>query len=70
MQFGFCPRAREYAYLVNCRGGLYKGNTDLNKLFGLKTRELLGIFLMGFVECEISMELVKQTLYNKLRIIN
>ena len=59
MQHGFVPRAREYAYLVETRGGFYKGGKDLKKYFERKTRELLGIFIMGFVECEVSMELVK-----------
>ena len=59
MRHGFVPRAREYAYLVETRGGLYKGGKDLKKYFEGKTRELLGIFIMGFVELEVSMELVK-----------
>ena len=61
----FVPRENEYAVLVNSRGGFYGAESDPSKFFEGSTRELLKKFLRGFVECEVSIELVRQRIVNK-----
>ena len=61
----FVPREEEYATLINSRGGFYGDETDPKKLFEEETRALLKRFVRGFVECEVSMELVRQRIVNK-----
>ena len=61
----FVPRENEYAVLINSRGGFYGAESDPTKFFEGSTRELLKKFLRGFVECEVSIELVRQRIVNK-----
>ena len=61
----FVPRENEYAVLINSRGGFYGSESDPRKFFEGQTRELLKRFLRGFVECEVSIELVRQRIINK-----
>ena len=61
----FVPRENEYAVLINARGGFYGAESDPKKFFEGQTRELLKRFLRGFVECEVSIELVRQRIINK-----
>lgn len=55
----FVPRENEYAVLINSRGGFYGAESDPSKYFEGQTRELLKRFIRGFVECEVSIELVR-----------
>ena len=61
----FVPRENEYAVLINSRGGFYGAESDPTKYFEGQTRELLKRFIRGFVECEVSIELVRQRIINK-----
>ena len=64
----FMPREKEYASLIMSRGGFYGGETALKEYFEGETRNLLKKFIRGFVECEVSVELIRQRIMNKLRI--
>ena len=55
----FVPRENEYATLINSRGGFYGNESDPHKFFEGATRDLLKRFIRGFVECEVSVELVR-----------
>jgi hypothetical protein len=55
----FMPRAHEYSVLLQSRGGFYGGEKDLTKYFEGPTRDLLKVFIKGFVDCEVSIELVR-----------
>lgn len=55
----FVPRQNEYAKLINSRGGFYGAETDTTKYFEGETRELIKKFIRGFIECEVSIELVR-----------
>ena len=61
----FVPRENDYAILINTRGGFYGAESDPCKFFEGSTRDLLKRFLRGFVECEVSIELVRQRILNK-----
>ena len=61
----FVPRENEYAVLINSRGGFYGAESDATKYFEGPTRDLLKRFIRGFVECEVSIELVRQRIINK-----
>ena len=45
--------------MLNTRGGFYGQETDVNKFFEGDTRTLLKKFIRSFVECEVSIELVR-----------
>lgn len=64
----FMPRENEYAVLINSRGGFYGEETDTKAFFEPETRLLLKKFIRGFVECEVSIELIRQRIINKLQI--
>ena len=64
----FVPRENEYAVLINSRGGFYGAESDPTKYFEGSTRELLKKFIRGFVECEVSIELVRQRIINKTQV--
>jgi len=66
----FTPRSHEYSVLLQSRGGFYGAESDFKKYFQGPTRELLKVFIKGFVDCEVSIELVRQRISNKLRINN
>jgi Ca2+-binding EF-hand superfamily protein len=66
----FMPRAHEYSLLLQSRGGFYGGESDFKKYFEGPTRDLLKRFIKGFVDCEVSIELVRQRICNKIRINN
>lgn len=55
----FIPRESEYACLINSRGGFYGGETNTKAYFEGETRILLKKFIRGFVECEVSIELIR-----------
>ena len=54
--------------MINSRGGFYGGETDTKSFFEGETRVLLKKFIRGFVECEVSVELIRQRIMNKLLI--
>lgn len=60
------PREKEYATLVNSRGGFYGSESDLKNYFEGETRNTLKRFIRGLCECEISVELIRQKISNKL----
>ena len=64
----FMPRSNEYKVLLESRGGFYGGESDFKKYFEEKTRELLKVFIKGYVDCEVSIELVRQRITNKIKI--
>ena len=64
----FVPREEEYAQMLNTRGGFYGQETDVNKFFEGSTRDMLKKFIRSYVECEVSIELVRQRIVNKLGI--
>jgi hypothetical protein len=66
LQKAFVPRENEYAKLVNSRGGFYGGESDLKCYFEGETRNTLKRFIRQFCECEISIELIRQKIINKL----
>ena len=66
----FMPRAHEYAVLLQSRGGFYGGESNFKKYFEGPTRDLLKLFIKGFVDCEVSVELVRQRICNKIKINN
>jgi Ca2+-binding EF-hand superfamily protein len=66
----FLPRAHEYAVLLNSRGGFYGGQSNFKKYFEGATRNMLRLFIKGYIDCEVSIELVRQRICNKLRINN
>ena len=55
----FTPRSKEYAVILNSRGGFYGKESDFTKFFEGPTRELLKIFIKGFIDCEVAIELVR-----------
>ena len=64
----FLPREQEYAVLIQSRGGFYGGETSTKAYFEGETRNCLKKFLRGFVECEVSVELIRQRIMNKIQI--
>jgi len=66
----FMPRAHEYAILLQSRGGFYGAESDFTKYFEGPTRNLLKLYIKGFVDCEVSIELVRQRICNKIKISN
>lgn len=56
---GFMPRSKEYAVLVETRGAFYGSETDVNKFFEGNTRKLMKVFFKGFIDCEVSVELIR-----------
>lgn len=66
----FTPRTHEYQVLLSTRGGFYGAESDYKKYFEGPTRELLKVFIKGFVDTEVGIELVRQRISNKLRINN
>lgn len=66
----FTPRSHEYSVLLTTRGGFYGSESDFKKYFEGPTRELIKVFIKGFVDCEVGNELVRQRISNKLRINN
>lgn len=66
----FMPRAQEYSILLQSRGGFYGGEKDFKKYFEGPTRDLIRIFIRGFIDCEVSIEHVRQRIANKLKINN
>ena len=66
----FMPRAHEYAILLQSRGGFYGSESNYKRYFEGSTRNLLKVYIKGFVDCEVSIELVRQRICNKIKINN
>lgn len=66
----FTPRSNEYQILLTSRGGFYGGEKDLTKYFEGSTREFLKTYIKGYIDCEVSIELVRQRVCNKIKLNN
>eukprot|EP00347_Sterkiella_histriomuscorum_P013526 403364375 len=64
----FIPNQHEYAILIQGRQAFYGPNTDPREYFSKETRDFLRRGIRGLVDCEVSIELIKQRLYNKIRL--
>ena len=64
----FMPRERQYAEILNERGGFYGEEHDLAQIFQKNTRLALKNFFKGFVECEVNLEHIRQKVSNKCEI--
>ena len=64
----FMPRQPEYASILKQRGGFHGGESDLNKYFLGDTRNSITRFIRGFVECEVSMEHIRQKIMKKVMV--
>lgn len=61
----FAPRAQhEYAVLLESRGAYHSDHTQPKEYFSFETRELLRRAVRGIIDCEVSIELIKQRLLN------
>jgi Ca2+-binding EF-hand superfamily protein len=61
----FMPRQPEYASILNSRGGFHGRESDLMKYFMGDTRNCISNFIRGFVDCEVSLEHIRQKIMNK-----
>ncbi len=61
----FIPRAQhEYKVLVESRGAYHGDHTNPRDFFSPETRDLLKRTVRGIIDCEVSIELIKQRLLN------
>jgi Ca2+-binding EF-hand superfamily protein len=61
----FVPKAQqEYAVLLESRGAYHSDHTQPRDYFSFETRELLRRAVRGVIDCEVSIELIKQRLVN------
>jgi Ca2+-binding EF-hand superfamily protein len=61
----FVPRSQhEYAVLVESRGAYHGDHTAPRDFFSQETKELLRRAVRGIIDCEVSIELIKQRLMN------
>lgn len=59
----FAPRSQhEYAVLLESRGAYHGDHTEPRDFFSLETKELLKRAMRGIIDCEVSIELIKQRL--------
>ena len=66
----YLPRAHEYAVLLQSRGGFYGSESDFKKFFEPETRNLIKVFIKGYIDCEVGIEHVRQLICNKLKVNN
>ena len=64
----FYPREYEYRRLIETRVAIYGNLTGLDEYFEGQTRETLKSFIRDLCETEISTELIKQRIKNKIQI--
>ena len=64
----FMPREDEYATIVRSRGGFYGAETNPLRYFEGPTRKGLKDFLKTSIEVEVSIELIRQRVVNKLAV--
>ena len=64
----FIPREAEYATIVKSRGGFYGAETSPLRYFEGPTRKELKDFLKNSIEVEVSIELIRQRVVNKLAV--
>ena len=62
----FVPKDPEYQTIVNTRGGFYGGETNTSKYFAGPTRQSIKDFLRAYIDAEVSIELIRQRVVNKL----
>lgn len=61
----FVPRSQhEYAVLVESRGAYHGDHTQPRDYFTPETKDLLRKAVRGIIDCEVSIELIKQRLIN------
>ncbi len=61
----FVPKAQhEYKVLVESRGAYHGDHTQPRDFFSPETRDLLRKTVRGIIDCEVSIELIKQRLLN------
>ena len=61
----FVPRSQhEYKVLVESRGAYHGDHTPPRDYFSAETRELIRKTVRGIIDCEVSIELIKQRLIN------
>ena len=64
----FVPQAEEYAKVVNTRGGFYGDETKHTQYFAGPTRQNIKEFIRASIDAEVSIELIRQRVVNKLGI--
>jgi len=64
----FMPRQQEYATILKARGGFHGGESDLMQYFLGDTRNCIANFIRGFIDCEVSLEHIRQKIMNKVMI--
>lgn len=64
----FVPKAQpEYAVLVESRGAYHGDHTQPKEYFTFETRDLIKKAVRGIIDCEVSIELIKQRLLSHLK---
>ncbi|CDW89806.1 ef hand family protein [Stylonychia lemnae] len=64
----FIPFQHEYAVLIQSRPAYYGEQTHPREYFSNETKDFLKRTIRGLVDCEVSIELIKQKIYQKLRL--
>lgn len=65
MNRAFVPKSQhEYAILLESRGAYHGEHTNPREFFSPETRDLLRKTVRGIIDCEVSVELIKQRLLN------
>ena len=59
----FIPKQHEYAVLIQSRQPYYGSHTNPRDYFKGETKDFLKRSLRGIVDCEVSIELIKQKIY-------
>jgi len=63
----FIPHQHEYAVLIQSRQAFNGDLTNPKDYFSKETMDFLRRTIRGLVDCEVSIELIKQKLYQKTR---
>ena len=63
----FVPNQHEYAVLIQSRPAFHGDHTAPKEYFSKETRDQLRRTVRGLVDCEVSIELIKQRIYQKIR---
>ena len=64
----FMPRNQHHSKVLRCRESFHSSKTPFSSYFNGPTRSFLQRFVKGFIDCEVSIELVRQRLTNKIKI--
>eukprot|EP00349_Pseudokeronopsis_sp_Brazil_P011708 CAMPEP_0202979440 /NCGR_PEP_ID=MMETSP1396-20130829/85583_1 /ASSEMBLY_ACC=CAM_ASM_000872 /TAXON_ID= /ORGANISM="Pseudokeronopsis sp., Strain Brazil" /LENGTH=193 /DNA_ID=CAMNT_0049718853 /DNA_START=1273 /DNA_END=1851 /DNA_ORIENTATION=+ len=63
----FLPKQPEYAVLIESRKPFYGGFTSPKEYFKGETKEVLKKEIRAMIDAEVSVELIKQRIYQKIR---